>query len=161
MRAGPSAEKRPEQRVIMILMLGAYLAIYVIAGLDRRFDWSNVPSAVAVGGDLLIALSYLIFFEVFRENSYASATIEINDKQNVVSTGLYGIVRHPMYAGAAILTAAMPLALGSLWAALPVLVVFAVLHWRIVDEEKFLLENLEGYKEYTSKVKYRILPAVY
>lgn len=161
MRAGPSAEKRPEQRIIMILMLAAYLAIFVVAGFDRRFDWSIVPPIVAVGADLLVIFSYLIFFEVFRENSFASATIEINDKQKVVSTGLYGIVRHPMYAGAVILTAAIPLALGSLWAALSVLVVVPVLHWRIVDEEKFLLENLEGYKEYCSKVRHRILPGLY
>lgn len=161
MRAGPSAEKRPEQRLIMILMLAAYLLMLIISGLDKRFDWSVVPAPISLGGDFFVVISYLIFFEVFRENSFASATIELSEKQKLVFTGLYGIVRHPMYTGAAILTCAIPLALGSLWAGLLAIAVFPVLHWRIVDEEKFLLESLEGYRDYTSKVRYRLLPGLY
>ena len=161
MRAGPTAEKRPEQKLIMLLMISAFFLIYIVAGLDHRFRWSHVPLSIAIIGNVLIAASYAIFVEVFRENSFASATIEVADKQEVVSTGLYGIVRHPMYAGAAILTISIPLALGSLWAFVVAVLVFPVLHWRIVDEEKFLLESLNGYREYCAKVPHRLIPGLY
>lgn len=161
MRAGPRAEKRSAQRVIMCFVLAAFFGLFIIAGLDHRFGWSHVPGAVALVGDLMVALSYGVFLIVFQANRFASATIEVAEGQKVISTGPYGLVRHPMYSGALLLMLGIPLALGSLWGMLGVLAAVPILIWRIVDEEKFLAGSLEGYTEYCNKVKYRLLPGLY
>jgi len=161
MRVGPAAEKRPAQRIIMSLTIVSFFLILVVAGLDHKFGWSHLPAPLVFTGDLMIVLSYVLFYFVCRENSFASATIEINEGQKVVSTGLYGLVRHPMYSGALLMCLGIALALGSAWALVVVVAVFPILIWRIVDEERFLAVNLEGYTEYCAKVKNRLIPGLY
>ncbi len=161
MRVGPGAERRPAQRIIMVIILMSFFLLPVVSGLDHRFGWSNVPAGLAILGDALISLAYIVFYIVFKENRFASATIEVAEGQQVSSTGLYGIVRHPMYAGALLLMIGIPLALGSYWALLVLVVAFPALHWRIVDEERCLVTDLAGYREYCSKVNYRLIPGVY
>jgi protein-S-isoprenylcysteine O-methyltransferase Ste14 len=129
--------------------------------LDHRFGWSSVPASVSVLGDALIALAFLFIFFVFKENSYGASTIQIAEGQTVVSTGPYALVRHPMYAGALIMLIGTPLALGSWWGLFAVLLILPVLIWRLLDEERFLRQNLAGYAEYQTKVKYRLLPFIW
>lgn len=161
MKAGPTAETRPVQRVIMSCITAAFVLFLVVCGLDHRFGWSNVPLPVVLFGDLLIVASFYVFTKVCLENHFASATIELHVGQNVVSTGMYGVVRHPMYAGALLLLLGIPLALGSVWAGLLILFATGILVWRISDEEKFLLSHLKGYTEYCDKVRYRLIPGLY
>jgi protein-S-isoprenylcysteine O-methyltransferase Ste14 len=161
MRGGPFAEKRSAQRLIMFCASIGFIALFVVAGFDHRLAWSFVPAAAVLAGDAMIVLGFVIIFIVFRENTFASSTIELSEGQKVVSTGLYGLVRHPMYFGALIFTLGIPLSLGS-WYALFVLIPFlAVMNWRMDDEETFLSKNLEGYAQYCSKVKYRLIPGLY
>ena len=129
--------------------------------LDQRFGWSSVPASVSVLGDALIALAFLFIFFVFKENSYGASTIQIAEGQTVVSTGPYALVRHPMYAGALVMLIGTPLALGSWWGLFAVLLILPVLIWRLLDEERFLRQNLAGYAEYQTKVKYRLLPFIW
>jgi len=129
--------------------------------LDHRFGWSSVPASVSVLGDALIALAFLFIFFVFKENSYGASTIQIAEGQTVVSTGPYALVRHPMYAGALVMLIGTPLALGSWWGLFAVLLILPVLIWRLLDEERFLRQNLAGYAEYQTKVKYRLLPFIW
>lgn len=161
MRAGPTAEKRTAQKLVMTLVVVAFFLEVVIAALDHRFAWSQPPAAVCLFGDALVLLSYLTFYFVCKENSFASATIELADNQKVVSTGPYRLVRHPMYSGGSLLFFGMPLALGSYWGLTLVFILLPVLLLRIVDEEKFLKDHLAGYNDYCQKVKYRLLPLVY
>jgi protein-S-isoprenylcysteine O-methyltransferase Ste14 len=161
MRAGPGAEQRPAQRIIMVFVMISFLLLPVISGFDHRYGWSHVPVWLVVIGDCLIALSYLVFYIVLKENRFASATIQVAEGQSLASRGLYGIVRHPMYAGAVLLMLAIPLALGSYWSLLVLLVALPALHWRILDEEKCLTADLQGYQEYCGKVKYRLIPGLY
>lgn len=161
MKAGPTAEKRPVQRLIMTCITASFILFLVICGLDHRFGWSEVPLPAVLFGDFLIAFSFVIFTKVCLENHYASATIELAEGQSVVSTGMYGVVRHPMYAGALLLMLGIPLSLGSVWAAAMIIVATGILVWRIVDEERFLQSHLSGYSEYCNKVKYRLIPGLY
>jgi protein-S-isoprenylcysteine O-methyltransferase Ste14 len=161
LRGGPTAEKSMAQKIIMSLTSACFIGLLVIPALDHRFGWSQMSPLVALGGDALVAIGWLAIFVVFRENSFSSATIEITDDQRVVSTGLYAKVRHPMYAGALLMLAGMPLALGSWWGLLVVLAMLPALIWRVFDEEKLLTENLPGYAEYREKVRYRILPGLW
>ena len=161
MKAGPTAETRPVQRLIMTCVTASFFLFLIVCGLDHRFGWSHVPLVAVIFGDFLIALSFYVFTKVCLENQFASATIELHEGQNVVSTGMYGIVRHPMYAGALLLLLGIPLSLGSLWSGLLILLATGILVWRISDEEKLLLSNLKGYTEYCSKVRYRLIPGLY
>ena len=161
MQFGPHAEQRPAQRIIMILVMIGFALAPILSSLDFRFGWSQVPTYSIVLGNLLVAASYGIFCEVMRENSFAAATIRVESTQKVVSSGLYGIVRHPMYAGSLVLMLGMPLALASYWGLLAIIITLPVLHWRIIDEEKMLNESLEGYSEYCDKIKYRMIPGIY
>lgn len=161
MRAGPRAEKRTSQRIIMVFVILSFFLLLIVPSLDHRFNWSHLPATIAVLGDILIALSYYVFYLVMRENSFASATIEIAEDQKVISTGPYGVVRHPMYAGAILLIVGMPLALGSIWGLLIPPLALAFLNWRIIDEEKMLESSLAGYKEYRTKVRFRLIPGLY
>jgi protein-S-isoprenylcysteine O-methyltransferase Ste14 len=160
-KAGPVAEQRPRQRLIQALASAAFLAILAVPALDHRLGWSRVPLLVVVAGDSLVVVGFLVVFRVFRENSYASAVIEVGAEQRVIDTGPYAWVRHPMYAGALVLLGGVPLALGSLWGLLVLAPFTAVIAWRLLDEEAFLLRQLPGYAAYRAKTRYRLLPFVW
>jgi protein-S-isoprenylcysteine O-methyltransferase Ste14 len=161
MNVGPRAEKEPAQKIIMLLATLGFIVTIVFPVLDHRFGWSAVPASVSVLGDALIALAFLFIFFVFRQNSYGASTIQIAEGQTVISTGPYAFVRHPMYAGALVMLIGTPLALGSWWGLFAVLLILPVLIWRLLDEERFLRQNLSGYAEYQTKVKYRLLPFIW
>jgi protein-S-isoprenylcysteine O-methyltransferase Ste14 len=161
MNVGPTAEKEPAQKIIAMFALLSFAGSGVLSALDHRFGWSDVPTSFVILGDILIALSYLAFYFVLRENTYAASTIQVEENQRVISTGPYALVRHPMYAGALILMLGMPLALGSWLGLLSLIPGLAVILWRLLDEERFLSEHLAGYTEYKNKVRYRLVPFVW
>jgi protein-S-isoprenylcysteine O-methyltransferase Ste14 len=161
MNVGPQAEKEPAQKIIMVFAMIGFIAVLVFPALDHRFGWSSVPASVSVLGDALIVLGFLFTFFVFRENSYGASTIQIAEGQTVISTGPYALVRHPMYAAALVMLVGVPLALGSWWGLFALLLILPVLIWRLLDEERFLRQNLPGYTEYQTKVKYRLLPLIW
>ena len=156
--AGPRDEMEKSQKIIQLLAAIAFIAVLVFPALDHRFAWSTVPPYVCIVGDILVALGFLAVFFVFRENTFASAIIEVGSEQKIISTGPYAVVRHPMYIGALVLLLGIPLALGSWWGLLTIIPMTLVIVWRLLDEERFLAENLSGYSDYQSKVKYRLLP---
>lgn len=156
--AGPGAETNPQQKVIQSLASLFFLALFVVSSLDHRLGLSTVPPSVCLIGDVLVAAGLLLVFFVFRENAYASATIEVGTEQRVVSTGPYAWVRHPMYLGAIVMLIGVPVSLGSWWALLTVLPMIATIVWRLLEEERFLLQKLPGYSAYRAKVKSRMLP---
>lgn len=158
MRGGPFAESLPSERVLMAIASLGFIAIFVVAGLDRRFGWSSVPTMLVAVGYLLFAIGWAIITFVFRENSFTSSTIEIAADQHVVSTGPYAIVRHPMYAGAFLYVVGMPLTLASWWAFAPVTVLIAAIIVRMFDEERLLMAKLPGYADYKKTVRYRLIP---
>jgi protein-S-isoprenylcysteine O-methyltransferase Ste14 len=161
MHVGPRAEKEPVQKIIVLLAMLVFIAMLVVSALDHRFGWSSVPASVSVLADGLIALAFLFVFFVFRENSFSASTIQIAEGQTVISTGPYALVRHPMYAGALVMLLALPVALGSWWGLLVVVLKLPVLIWRLLDEERFLRQNLAGYAQYQTKVRYRLLPLIW
>jgi protein-S-isoprenylcysteine O-methyltransferase Ste14 len=161
MRGGPAAEKLPAQRIIMSLTSLGFIGLLVVPALDRRFAWSHLPPSVALAGDVLVLLGWLGIYFVFRENSFSSATIELAPDQKVISTGPYALVRHPMYVAALVMLLGIPIALGSLWGVLVLLAILPALVWRLLDEEKFLAKNLPGYREYQTRVRYRLIPRVW
>lgn len=161
MQAGPKAEKEKRQKIIIGFAGALFLVFVLFPGIDHRFGWSNVPAAIVVLGDAAMATAMLICFFVFRENSFASATVEIHPEQKVISTGLYGIVRHPMYMGALLFVLGLPLALGSWWGLLFVPAIAALLAWRLVEEERLLVQSLAGYSDYRNRVRYRLVPLVW
>jgi protein-S-isoprenylcysteine O-methyltransferase Ste14 len=154
-------EKEKQQIHIAILSALIFLAGFIIPGLDHRFAWSSVPMNIVLLADLIILLGYLIIFFVFRQNSYASRIIEVDEEQKVISTGLYGLVRHPMYVGVLIMYIPTPLALGSYWGLVPFALLPLSLALRILNEEKVLSVNLPGYKEYCIKTRYRLIPYIW
>jgi protein-S-isoprenylcysteine O-methyltransferase Ste14 len=159
--AGPAGEKEKTQKIIQSIAQFAFISFYLLSGFDHRYVWSNVPVLIVITGDILVACGFYIVFMVFKENSYTSATIEVADKQSVISTGPYGIVRHPMYSGALIIMISTPIALGSWWGLIAFILIALVIVWRLIDEEKFLSANLHGYTEYCSKVRFRLIPGVF
>ncbi|HYW71630.1 MAG TPA: isoprenylcysteine carboxylmethyltransferase family protein [Pyrinomonadaceae bacterium] len=161
MRGGPTAESRPAQKIIMLVVSIGFAALLVVPGLDRRFGWSRAPVWVVVLGDLLVLAGLGLVTRVYRENSFTSATIEIARDQRVISTGPYAVVRHPMYASGALYLFGTPLALGSYWDLLPVAAMAPFLIWRIIDEERLLTTDLPGYTDYQKRVPYRLLPFVW
>lgn len=161
MSGGPIAEKEPAQKIIMSITSLGFVGLLVIPALDHRYAWSQMPPIVALAGDVLVAIGWLAIFFVFRENSFSSATIELAPDQKVIATGPYALVRHPMYSGALVMLAGMPIALGSWWGLLVIVAIMPVLVWRMFDEEKFLARNLPGYVEYQIKVLYRLIPGVW
>jgi protein-S-isoprenylcysteine O-methyltransferase Ste14 len=161
LKAGPRAESRPAQKLILFFAVILSLAMIILPGLDHRFGWSNVPVPLVLVGDVGLIAGMSITFFVFRANTHAAATVKVEQDQQVISTGLYGLVRHPMYLGALILFLATPLALGSYWTLLLVPLLFAVLAARLLDEERFLLANLPGYAAYCEKVRHHLLPCVW
>jgi protein-S-isoprenylcysteine O-methyltransferase Ste14 len=161
MKAGPTAETRIVQKLVISGTIVAVVGVLVISALDHRFGWSQVPTPVVVAGDVLVGLGLLIAQLVVIQNSYAAATITVEAEQKVVSTGLYGLIRHPMYVGTLIMMIGTPLALDSYWGLLVMVPTLPVLAVRINDEEKMLREELDGYDEYTQKVHYRLVPGVW
>jgi len=157
-RRNRAKEKEKQQVLIGRLSSLIFLAGFIIPGLDYRFSWSQVPAFMSISADIVILLGYLIVFFVFRQNSYASRIIEVEEEQKVISTGLYGIVRHPMYVGVLIMFIPTPVALGSYWGLIPFALFPLSLALRILNEEKVLSANLKGYKEYCQKTKYRLIP---
>lgn len=154
-------EKQNAQKGVVAISALLFLAGFIVAGLDFRFGWSHMPAwAVAVASAILL-ISYALYAEVMRENAYLSRTIEVQNGQKVVDTGLYGIVRHPMYAVTIWLFLAIPVLLGSLYALLCFLPYIPVIVVRIHNEEKLLCAELDGYEEYKKRAKYRLLPLIW
>lgn len=149
-----------QQKIIGVSFI-FLLASFIVPGLDQRYGWSQMPAWVAILADTIVAIGYLMVLWVFKANTYTSCIVEVETGQKVISNGPYAIVRHPMYVGAFLVYAASPLALGSYWAVLPGLMILPVLIFRILDEEKLLLRDLPGYREYTQKVTYRLLPGIW
>lgn len=158
MKAGPTAENRPAQRIIMTLTLALVVATFVLSALDHRFGWSQVPVWLVIVGNVLVAVGLSVAQLVVMQNNYAGATVQVEADQPLVSTGLYGLVRHPMYTGAAVMMIGTPLALDSLWGLLGVLASAPVIAARIRDEEQMLTDELAGYREYMATVRYRLVP---
>ncbi len=154
-------ENQKEQSTVIKFSGLMFMTGFVVAGLGFRFGWYILPRAVSVVGTAIFLLSYLLYAEVLRENQYLSRTIEVQDNQKVVDTGLYGIVRHPMYSATLILFLSMPLILGSLYSLLIFLAYPFIISARIKHEEEFLKNNLSGYHEYMQKVKYRLIPFIW
>ena len=154
-------EKRSAQQGVVKLSGLMFIAGFVVAGLDFRFGWSRMPQGVTMVAAVLFLLAYALYAEVMRENSYLSRTIKVEEGQTVVSTGLYGIVRHPMYMATLLLFLVMPLVLGSWWALIPFAFYPAIIISRLKDEEELLTRELAGYEEYKEKVKYRIIPFIW
>jgi protein-S-isoprenylcysteine O-methyltransferase Ste14 len=161
MRGGPTAEKRPAQRLIMLCTSIGFVALLVVPALDFRFGWSAVPLGLVVVGDVLVVIGFYFISLVYRENTFTSATIEVAENQKVISTGPYAIVRHPMYASALMYLVGTPLALGSYWGLVVIGAMLPFLLWRLFDEERFLANTLPGYAEYQKQVRYRLVPFVW
>lgn len=161
LKAGPKAEKEIGQKIVQTIASIVFLGDFVIPAFDHRYGWSSVPAWASVGGDLMMILGFVIVFQVFKANSFTSGIIEVAEDQRVISTGPYAVVRHPMYSGGLIMLFGIPLALGSWWGMLINIPMTAAVLWRLLDEERFLVEKLPGYAEYRGTVKYRLLPLVW
>ena len=159
--SGPTAEKEKTQKIIMLFTTIGFIVLLVVTALDHRFMWSSVPLYIIFAGDILTALGFYIVFLAYKENTFASATIEVAQHQRVISTGPYVIVRHPMYAGGSLYLLGMPLALASYWGLLVLTGMMPFLIWRLFDEERFLSKNLPGYTEYCATVRWRLIPGVF
>ena len=154
-------EKQKDQDLVIKLSGLMFLCGFVVSGLGFRFHWFSLPKGVAIGGAVLFLIAYALYAEVLRENTYLSRTIQVQENQTVIDTGLYGIVRHPMYSATLILFLAMPIVLGSLYAFVIFLAYPFIIAKRIKGEEEFLEKELTGYREYKQKVKYRLIPFVW
>ena len=154
-------EENADQDLVVKLSGLMFIAAFAIAGLGYRFDWYRLPWGVSVAATVVFLLGYLLYAEVLRENAYLSRTIEVQEGQEVVDTGLYHIVRHPMYGATLLLFLSMPLILGSLYAFAIMLVYPLLIAKRIKGEETLLEEQLQGYREYKKKVKYRLIPFIW
>ena len=154
-------EKLKEQSLVVKLSGLMFLVGFITAGLGVRFDWYVLPRSVSIGAAVVFLGAYILYAEVLRENTYLSRTIQVQENQKVIDTGLYGIVRYPMYSVTLLLFLSMPLVLGSVYAFIVFLVYPFIIAKRIKSEERFLRENLSGYREYMEKVKYRLIPFVW
>lgn len=161
MRVGPVAESRRIQKIIVGLIIVMFAALLIISGLDRRLGWSRVPAVIVVIANMLIVSAFGIFVLVLRENTFAASTVTVESGQRVISSGLYAHVRHPMYAGAALLILAMPIALGSLRGLSAAAITIPVLIARLLDEERMLSADLPGYDDYRRTVPFRLIPFVW
>ena len=156
-----SKERESEQKEVVRLSGIMFLAAFIVAGLNYRFGWIKMPSWLVYFFAAVFLVSYAMFWEVMRENEYLSRTVEIQENQKVVDTGLYGIVRHPMYSVTVFMFLSMPLVLGSPFSFVIMLVYIPIIAKRIRNEEEVLEKGLEGYSEYKKKVKYRIIPFIW
>jgi len=154
-------EKKPGQSIIAKMFYISVCLFFIVSGLDKRFGWSSVPLVMVIVSEILFLAGYLFLFLVFRENKYLAHTIVVEEGQRVVSTGPYAIVRHPMYLAELIMFIFAPLALGSYWAVIVNVLLIALLAVRIVTEEEVLFKELSGYREYTLKIRYRLVPGIW
>ena len=161
MHAGPLAETRTLQQIVSTVVFICFPAMLVVSALDHLFGWSPVPTTVTVVGDILVAVGLGVAMLVVAQNGYAAANITVESEQTLVSTGLYGLVRHPMYSGSIVMMVGVPLALGSYWGLVLVVPSLIALAVRIRDEEELLQQQLSGYREYEQQVHYRLLPYVW
>jgi protein-S-isoprenylcysteine O-methyltransferase Ste14 len=154
-------EKEREQKLIIKISYIPFFFAFLLPGFDKRFGWSDVPAAIVILADILVFISYCIFFLVLKENSYASRIVEVSPGQKVITSGPYAKVRHPMYSVVLSMYILSPLALGSYWAVIPIIFIIPVIVARIFNEEKVLTRDLNGYKEYTQKTRYRLIPGIW
>jgi protein-S-isoprenylcysteine O-methyltransferase Ste14 len=160
-QGGPISETETTQKVIQTITAIGFMGTLVISALDHRFAWSPVPALTPCVGDCLILFGMLVIFFVFKQNSFASSIIEIAPEQKVISTGLYSIVRHPMYMGAFFFLLGIPLALASFWGLVVLALMMPALIWRLFAEEEFLAKSLPGYVQYQATVRHRLIPGVW
>ena len=154
-------EKESEQKQVILFSTVMFLLGFIIAGLNYRYKWIEIPNSVTIISSILFVIAYVLYAEVLRENTYLSRTIEVQENQKVIDNGLYGIVRHPMYAITILLFLTIPLILGSIISFIIFLIYPIIIAKRIKNEEKVLERNLKGYKEYKNKVKYKIIPLIW
>lgn len=154
-------EEEKEQKTVVALSGIMFVSAFIVAGLNYRFKWMILPKWAVIIGVVVFLLAYIMYAEVLRENTFLSRTIEVQDNQKVIDTGLYGIVRHPMYSATLFLFISMGIVLGSLFSFVILLSYIPIISKRMRNEEKVLEEGLEGYKEYKSKVKYKVIPFVW
>ena len=154
-------EEEDEQKIVILISGITFLLAFVVAGLNFRFGWFELPQIVIIIASAIFLLSYIMYAEVLRENMYLSRTVEVSENQKVVDSGLYGLVRHPMYTSTILLFLSMPLILGSIYSFVIMLAYPIIIFFRIRNEEELLENELEGSKEYKEKVKYRIMPFVW
>jgi len=154
-------EKETTQKKIIKFSLVFFLLAFILPGFDFRWGWSHVPLAIVIICEILVLLGYYLVFLVFKENTYTSRIIEVEQGQKVISSGPYAHVRHPMYSGAILMYLFSPLALGSWWALIPGFMIIPTLVFRILNEENVLSRDLPGYKEYMQKVHWRLLPGIW
>jgi protein-S-isoprenylcysteine O-methyltransferase Ste14 len=154
-------EKEKTQKINQVIFSLIFFLGFFIPGLDKRFGWSDMPAQIVIITDIVILSGYLIIFTVFKQNSYASRIVEVENDQKVISNGLYSIVRHPMYIGVLIMYMPTPIALGSYWGLIPMAAIPIALVVRIINEEKVLKRELPGYDEYCKKTKYRLIPYIW
>lgn len=156
-----SKEKESEQKIVILLSLFIFVGGFVLSALDFRFGWSDLPTWIVILAAVIMLGSYGLYAEVMRENAYLSRTIEVQENQKVIDTGLYGVVRHPMYFATTIMFLSFPIVLGS-WISFFIFLVYPILMVkRIKNEELVLEQGLQGYKEYKQKVKYRMIPFIW
>jgi len=161
MKVGPAAEREPTQKLIITVVLAGFVLLLIIPGFDHRWHWSQVPTWLVLASNAVVVLSLIGTAVVVRQNSYAASTVTVEAGQPVISTGLYAIVRHPMYSAALVMTGFTPLALGSYWGLVMIVPIVATLAWRLLDEERFLTLNLPGYADYCRKTRYRLIPGIW
>ncbi len=154
-------ETQKEQSLVIKLSALMFIMGFLISGLDFRFSWSNLPKGIVITAIIVFLIAYLLYAEVIRENAYLSRTIEVQQNQKVIDTGLYSVVRHPMYTATILLFLSMPVILGSVYGLLVFLTYPFIIAKRIKFEEKFLENELDGYVEYKQKVKYRLIPFIW
>ena len=156
-----SGEKETEQQWIIKIFSVLFILTFLLPGFDRRFGWSAVPVVVVLAADVFVLLGYGLCFLTIYQNRYASRTVEVEQEQHITSSGLYAVVRHPMYLGVLVMCLALPLGLGSYWALIPALLVIPTLIARIFNEEAVLSRELPGYQEYMGKTRHRLIPGVW
>ncbi len=154
-------EKETVQKKFVVGVGLLFIAGFLTVGFDRRWGWSFVPAALVVLADVMVVIGYAVFILVMRENRFLSRTVEVDPDQKVITTGPYAVVRHPMYVGVTVLYLFTPIALGSYWALIPFTLTAAMFPVRILNEEKVLLRDLAGYKDYTEKTRYRLIPGIW
>ena len=154
-------EEQSEQKAVIVLSGVMFLAAFIVAGLNYRFGWIVLPNWIVYAAAVVFLLGYILYAEVLRENEYLSRTVEIQENQRVVDTGLYGIVRHPMYMSTLLLFLSMPLVLGSVISFVIMLVYIPIIAKRIRNEEQVLEEGLEGYSDYKKRIKNKVIPFIW
>lgn len=154
-------EKESEQKLVIFCSSIMFISGFIIAGLNYRYSWTMLPNIVVIISSALFIIAYILYAEVLRENTYLSRVIEVQENQKVIDSGLYGIVRHPMYAITILLFLTMPLVLGSMFSFIIFMIYPFIIIKRIKNEEEVLERDLKGYKEYKMKVKYKIIPFIF